>query len=1023
MAAAGAPRVPSAPSMIYRFGVFELDEEAGELRRRGEPVAIQPKPFELLRVLLREHDRVVAADELFELLWPGVAVTPSSLTRAVSVARRAIEDTHKGEIIQSVARRGYRFVGEVRAIDTAAARSAAGGPRAAQPGIPLVGRAAELDRLRAAFGTAADGAGGVAIVTGPPGIGKTRLVEALASEIGAGAPRVLIGRARDGEGVPAFWVFAQVLRQLLAEDVSGETLRVLEGGAGELADLLPELAPRAAERGAGADAAPEQSRFLFFEAVSRALARASRQWPIVLVLEDVQWAGPASLRLLEHLALDVAGKPIFVVATVRDEKEHPGRAAVERTLGVLRQLPYCSEIALASLARRDVAALLEQAIGRPAPLDLTTELFARTEGVPLFLREAIRLLADRGDLAAPERIRRWAVTLPAHVLDLIRRPVDRLSPKARELLEAGAVVGRELALPLAAAAADIPRCDALDLADEAERAGVLEPAPGEAGTWRFAHALYQEAIYAGLPGGRRARLHARIADALERQHAADPGAVIAELAHHHHQALAAGDPARAFERAVAAAEHARRLFAYEQAAMHWEQARAALEHGAVVEPQLRFETVISLAEAHRVAGAPQRAAEAFERALELARGLGEAGPVARAALGCVDRSQWVAQDDRARGALVEAQAALAPDAQADRARLRTRLAYLDILDGPAVAQPIAREAVAIARESGDGVALAESLYVLHFALGGPDFVAERAEFVRELVKASTGGSRRESTVLLLLDAASDALMVGDVVRAAELRAEATGVGGANPHPGLVWPLRAWDTGFALLEGRFADAERLASEAYPIGMRIDHPFARPVHRGHRALRAFAQGDLETVFRWFDPSRPFHRGAIQWTEAFVGRALHAAGREEEAADRLARVAGNAFRVIPRNIRWTGTIIEVAHLCADLADAARAAELAALLEPIANQHAVLALPVFYGGPAAHALARLYTLLGRHEEARELLDDARASTTALGARPALARIERDLALHHERHGSRPAAREHRAAATALSEELGLGL
>ena len=422
--------------MIYRFGIFELDEEAGELRRRGEPVAIQPKPFELLRFLLAEHERVVTSDELFERLWPGVAVTPSSLTRAVSVARRAIGDTHKGDVVQSVARRGYRFVGEVRTIDPAAAGTA--GPRAAQPGAKLVGRTAELDRLRDAFRAAAEGSGGVALVTGPPGIGKTRLVESLAAEVAAGTPRVLVGRGRDGEGVPAFWIFAQVLRQLAAEDAEGDALRELEAGAGELADLLPELAPRAAARKAASDAAPEQSRFLFFEAVSRTLARASRRWPLLVVLEDVQWAGPAALRLLEHLALEVGGKRIFLVATLRDEKEHPGRPAVDRTLATLRQQPNCTELALGSLTRRDVAALLEQAIGRPAPLDLTAELFARTEGVPLFLREAIRLLADRGDLKEPERIRRWAVTLPSHVLDLIRRPVERLSARAAELLAASA---------------------------------------------------------------------------------------------------------------------------------------------------------------------------------------------------------------------------------------------------------------------------------------------------------------------------------------------------------------------------------------------------------------------------------------------------------------------------------------------------------------------------------------------------------------------------------------------------------
>src|SRR5690606_11478826 len=113
----GAPAavsyLPAHVGMIFRFGRYELDEEAGELRRDGRPVEVQPKPFALLALLLRERARVVSNDELFEALWPGVAVTPSSLTRAVSLARKAIGDTHRGETLRSVARRGYRFTGEV----------------------------------------------------------------------------------------------------------------------------------------------------------------------------------------------------------------------------------------------------------------------------------------------------------------------------------------------------------------------------------------------------------------------------------------------------------------------------------------------------------------------------------------------------------------------------------------------------------------------------------------------------------------------------------------------------------------------------------------------------------------------------------------------------------------------------------------------------------------------------------------------------------------------------------------------
>src|SRR5690606_22102055 len=135
------PRKATHFVMRFRFGAFELNEEAGELRRDGVPVPLQPKPFELLRLLLRERNRVVSTEELFDARWPGVAVTPSSLTRAVSLARRAIGDTHRGEILRSVARRGYRFVGDVVALEVGAAPRAVGA--AAAPSAALAGAGAE----------------------------------------------------------------------------------------------------------------------------------------------------------------------------------------------------------------------------------------------------------------------------------------------------------------------------------------------------------------------------------------------------------------------------------------------------------------------------------------------------------------------------------------------------------------------------------------------------------------------------------------------------------------------------------------------------------------------------------------------------------------------------------------------------------------------------------------------------------------------------------------------------------------
>ena len=295
--------------------------------------------------------------------------------------------------------------------------------------------------------------------------------------------------------MPALWLWAQVLRALAAQS-SGDEAQALAATSRALADLAMELAGDgdAAPESERSRRTPEQSRFQLFEDVTRALVAASRRRPLVLVLEDLHWAGSASLRLLEHLAFEVAREPLLVLATIRDEKRAPSHP-IERTLTVLRAAiasPSRSRCA-ASRARRS-RRLLESVLGRPAPPDLTSELVARTEGVPLLLREAVRLLAERGDLQRPEGVRSWAVSLPAHALDLIQRPLARLSPAPASCSPQRRCSGREFSLALAAAVAGVAREVALDLADEAESAGVTESVARGA--------RYLAFLARAVPGGR-----------------------------------------------------------------------------------------------------------------------------------------------------------------------------------------------------------------------------------------------------------------------------------------------------------------------------------------------------------------------------------------------------------------------------------------------------------------------------------------------------------------------------------------
>jgi DNA-binding winged helix-turn-helix (wHTH) protein/tetratricopeptide (TPR) repeat protein len=1000
--------------MIYRFGRFELDEEAGELRSEGRAVEIQPKPLALLRILLRERHRVVSADELFEELWPGTAVTPSSLTRAVSTARRAIGDTHRGDVLKSFSRRGYRFVGDAVAIAGPGAPAAPVAPgAAARPrGSPFVGRDAALAELRRCWSEASAGRGQLALVVGPAGIGKTRLAEVFAAEVERSGGLVAIARGRDGEGVPGFWVWAQVLRRLFELDWAGEALRPLLRDSVEIAGLVPGLEVAA---GAGADRSAEQSRFLFFDGVARALASVSRRRPVLVVLEDAQWAKSPSLRLLEHLAYELPGAAVCVVATVRAEPR-PADHPIERSLPLLRQLPGCSEVRLGAFSRREVAALLERVIERPAPADLTSTLYARTEGVPLFLREAIRLLENRGELRQPERVRHWAVALPPHAFDLIRRPLDALPPEAAAVVAAGAVLGREFTSAAVAAVADVSREAALDALDQGVRAGVIEAAPDAPGSWRFAHALFQEAACAGLAPGARARLHARAADHLEQRHADELDAVIAEVAQHRHGALALGDAERAGAAALRAAERATRLLAHEQAVVHYEQALAALDHSEVVDTQRKLDTLLALGESLRHAGDRERRREAFGRAVALAGELDRPLALARAAIGFCDLTEWAPQDAAGRQALQQALAALGPGPSPEAARLDARLAYLEVRNG-AAAETAARRAVLRARASGDPTAIVEALYVLQFLIGAPHRFEERNRLQEELVKVGRDSPLRETAVIASIDRASDWLSQGDLAASRRARADAAELAGDRPHLALAWHLRTFDAGMALLEGRFDDAAALADEALAAGRRVEHPYAPGVHVIQCADLLRDRGQPERVVELVKSRLPVTR----WLRAQVGCALAELDRPDEARAALLELAGDGVPDVRPAVRYTKTLVEIANLCADLGAEALAASLLEKLAPVAEQHAVLPVPVCYGGPVSRAIARLEALLGDFEAADAHFDQALAQAEDLGARPMQARILVEHGALGLRRGDRRAGHPRLERGLALARALGM--
>jgi DNA-binding winged helix-turn-helix (wHTH) protein/tetratricopeptide (TPR) repeat protein len=984
--------------MIYRFGPFELDERAAELRRGGERVAVQPKPLALLALLIRERERVVSQDELLEALWPGTAVTSGSLTRAVSGARRAIGDTHKGTWLRSVPRLGYRFVGDVLELggettqpapSKAAARGASDAWRAAEtksatpPATPrsanvanvFVGREEALEKLHHSWDLARSSPGRIVLVSGAAGVGKTRLAEVFGAQATARGTLVVFGRSREGEGVPAFWLWSQVLREL---DQAG-----LAEAGGHFEGLL-------ADAGSSADAEDAERRFLFFDAVARALVQASRARPLILVLEDLQWAQSPALRLLEHVAFELGDARLLIVGTIRSERRERGHP-VDRCLSILMRHAHCESIELRGLSRAAIRSLLEEVIGRPPPAELTSELFARTEGVPLFVREAVRLLAERGELKRPERIRRQGIALPGHVIDLIRRSLEGLSADCAELVAAGSVLGREFTLGNVASVAGIDRDAAIDLLEEAVAAGVLEEVPGVAATCRFSHALFQEAAYSALQAGHRTRLHARAAELFETRHAENPVPVIAELAHHHHQSIAIGDPERAYACAVAAAEEASRLLAHEQAAMHYEQAVDALDHLQTADPARRLATLIDLGEAHRRAGDRARRREVSLQAMDDARALGRDRDFALAVIRFCDVNEWSPEDEAANRAVDEALRGTPPDDVVLRARLKARQAYLGIRHESA--RGLAREAVELARRSADPETLQEVLYVLLYSLAGPDHFDERRALRTELSAAANRVRSRDSAAIASLDIACDHLTLGDAEGATRVREEIRTLAGERPSLAIRWHTQVFDTGRKLLEGSLDGIDELANDALLVGKRIDHPYAQACFNGQRMQLHRYRRQFDAIDALFGRARQSSVGANHWALAVLARNAVRLGEDARAREHWADLARHDFHDIGRGIRWIGTLLELAHLCADLEDGKRAASLIEMLTPAEHLHGVLPVPILYSGPASHALARLHEIRGASDVAIQYYEEALEQAGQMGARPVEARIRLDLA------------------------------
>jgi hypothetical protein len=422
-------------------------------------------------------------------------------------------------------------------------------------GDAFVGRGDELAQLVTFLDDAERGVARVVLVTGEPGIGKTRLLEELERTIGERAT-VVWGRSWDEGVAPAYWPWIQVLR-----------------------NVSPSLLERL--RAPAATAEPE-ARFALFDAVGNGLRDAGVGRPLVIVLDDVHAADPSSLSLLLFVARHVRQARLLVVVAYRDVEV---RASDERREVLGRIAREAPTIELPRLLDDDVRSLLDAAGLGTQPEPIANYIIATTEGVPLFVHEVLR------SLSTPDSLLASTTPLPDGVRGVIRQRLVNLPAAVRELLEAASVVGQTFSVGFVAAASAAEPAIIHDAMEAAARGEVVKRvAPGR---YAFSHALVREVLYREIAGGERARMHGRIAEALERSGAESERSL---LAHHALRAAPAIGTARAVEAAIAAARAAARLHAFEHAHALLARATAVLEL-APPDPELRARLERALGEA------------------------------------------------------------------------------------------------------------------------------------------------------------------------------------------------------------------------------------------------------------------------------------------------------------------------------------------------------------------------------------------------------------------------------------------